>query len=135
MRRRWFSRRAIVLHLALILWVPGCLAAGWWQATVALAGNSLSYLYAVEWPVFAIFGTVVWWNFIHDDPETVGIRGLRRKVSAASSTSATEGASDPEGTSAEVVSLRAADEDADLAAYNEYLAGLAAESRPKTWRK
>ena len=135
MRRRWFSRRAILLHFVLIVWVPGCLAAGWWQATIALAGNGLSYLYAVEWPVFAIFGIVGWWNFIHDDPETVGLRGIRRTVAAESSTPVTAAAGVPPDAPAEVISLRAADEDADLAAYNEYLAGLAAESKPKTWRK
>ena len=78
MRRRWFSKRAILLHLVILIWFPGCLVAGWWQVTVALSGDNLAYLYSVEWPVFAIFGAVVWWNFIHDDPATTGQRGLRR---------------------------------------------------------
>ena len=50
---RWFSGRALLLHLALLVWFPGCLVAMWWQVTVALAGNALGWLYAIEWPVRA----------------------------------------------------------------------------------
>ena len=32
-----------MLHLEMVLVVVGCLAAGWWQATRALGGNSLSW--------------------------------------------------------------------------------------------
>ena len=82
MRERWFSRRALTLHLAVVLWVPGCLVAGWWQVTRALDGNGLSYLYSVEWPVFALVGIWMWWSLIHTDPETVGARAQRRLASA-----------------------------------------------------
>ena len=56
--RRWLSRRALLLHVEVALIAPGCLAAGWWQATRALGGNDLSWVYSVEWPAFAIFAVV-----------------------------------------------------------------------------
>lgn len=121
-RKRWFSRRALGLHLALAIWFPGCLIAGWWQATVAMAGNSLSYLYAVEWPAFAVFAVVVWWNLIHDDPDAVGSKALRRARRRAGIPKTPE------------LQRRVEDEDPELTAYNAYLASLAAQG-PKTWKR
>jgi len=122
-RRRWFSRRALGLHLALLVWVPGCAVAAWWQVTIATAGNDLAYLYAVEWPVFAVLAMVVWWNLIHDDPEQVGSRGLRR---ARRETGVPIG---PE------LVRRPEEEDEELAAYNAYLAALAEDDRSKVRRR
>lgn len=82
MRQRWFSRRALLLHLALIVWFPGCLIAGWWQVNRAFDGNGLSYLYSVEWPVFAVVGVWAWWALVHTDPDTVGQRAQQRMVLA-----------------------------------------------------
>lgn len=124
MRARWLSRRAIALHLAVTLWVPGCLVAGWWQVTRALDGNTLSYLYSVEWPVFALVGIWVWWSLLHTDPESVGARAQRRLAAEQ----ARAGLLPPSP------QRRREDEDEELAAYNDQLAQLAAEGRPKTWR-
>ena len=77
-RRRWLSRRALVLHLELLLVAPGCVAAGWWQATRALAGNSLSWFYSVEWPVFALIAAWGWWFLVHEDPAAYAARRLRQ---------------------------------------------------------
>jgi hypothetical protein len=76
-RKRWFSRRALLLHLAVAIVAPGCVAAGWWQATSALAGNELSWVYSVEWPVFALLATAGWWHLIHEDPEVYRARKQR----------------------------------------------------------
>lgn len=114
-------------HLVLLLWVPGCLVAAWWQATIAMSGNALSYLYAFEWPAFAIFGVVVWWNFLHDDPEAHGnrrLRVLRRRQDTAGP--------DVVATS---TTYRTREEDPTLGAYNDYLEQLAQQNRPKTWRR
>ncbi|HUY07613.1 MAG TPA: hypothetical protein VMU99_10170 [Acidimicrobiales bacterium] len=112
-------------HLAILLWAPGCLVAAWWQATVAMSGNALSYLYAAEWPAFAIFGVVVWWNFLHDDPEAHGNRGLnhlrRHQRHAETGEAVTPGPR--------------RDEESTLRAYNDYLEQLSRENRPKTWRR
>jgi len=68
--RRWFSGRALLLHLVLLIVVGGCVAATWWQASRALGGNGLSWFYTFEWPVFAGIAIAGWWNLIHEDPET-----------------------------------------------------------------
>lgn len=92
MRQRWLSTRALLLHLALAIWFPGCLVAGWWQAEVALSGNDLSYLYAVEWPLFAIGGVYAWWLLMHIDPSTPGrtpaqqLQAARRAAADAAAT-------------------------------------------------
>jgi hypothetical protein len=129
MRERWLSRRALWFHLAIVIWFPGCLVAGWWQVTVALSGDHLAYLYSVEWPVFAIFGAVVWWHLIHDDPETTGGRGLRRLRAEQAAVAGGESPAE------EGVTRRREDEDEALAAYNDFLAGLAEKDQPKTWRR
>lgn len=36
------------------------LALGWWQAGRAAEGNTLSWAYTFEWPLFAIFVIVLW---------------------------------------------------------------------------
>ena len=127
MRERWLSRRAILAHVGLLVYAPGCALACWWQATRALGGNTLSWLYAVEWPGLAVFGAVVWWYLIHDDPDSVGERGLRRAVAARQA----QGAPPPPET---VIRPVSDEEDPELAAYNRYLAGLAASGRRKSWR-
>jgi hypothetical protein len=68
------SRRALLLHLEVAIVAPGCAAAGYWQATRALAGNSLSWAYSVEWPVFALFAIAAWWHLIHEDPDAYEAR-------------------------------------------------------------
>ncbi len=130
MRQRWFSRRALGLHLLLLICFPGCLVAGWWQVTVALSGNSLGWLYSVEWPFFAGFGAWVWWNLIHDYPDTIGARALRQ---ARQSLRDRREIDLPETPSAEL-RQRLEEEDPEMAAYNAYLASLA-EQGPKTWRR
>ena len=51
----------MVLHLALVLSVPICLYAAWWQVQRALGGNTLSFVYVFEWPAFAGVATWTWW--------------------------------------------------------------------------
>jgi hypothetical protein len=121
--RRWFTKRALLAHLALLIWVPGCGVAAWWQVTIALSGNSLAYVYSVEWPVFAVFGIVGWWNLIHDDPDSVGARAFRR----LSPEPHDEIKAPPRGDAAPV--------DKELAEYNAYLASLATKNTRKTWKK
>ncbi|MCU1494193.1 MAG: hypothetical protein JWO62_1957 [Acidimicrobiaceae bacterium] len=58
----------MLLHTELLLVAPACLAAGWWQATRALGGHALSWLYSVEWPAFAVLAIFGWWRLIHEDP-------------------------------------------------------------------
>ncbi len=80
-RTRWLSRRALLLHLEVAVLAPGCAVAGWWQATEALAGNELSWVYSVEWPVFSLLAIAGWWHLLHEDPEAY----RRRKEGARDS--------------------------------------------------
>ena len=52
---RWLARHVLALVL-----VAAFLALGWWQVGRAAGGNVLSYAYAVEWPLFAAFVVALW---------------------------------------------------------------------------
>jgi hypothetical protein len=76
-RHRWFSRRALLLHLTVIIVAPGCGLAGWWQADRALSGNGLSWVYSVEWPLFGVVAVAAWWQLVHEAPEAYRARKQR----------------------------------------------------------
>ena len=42
--------------------------AGWFELTRARAGREVAWVYAVEWPLFAIVGTYIWWRMLHESP-------------------------------------------------------------------
>lgn len=138
-----------------MLFVPFCILATWWQITRAEDGNGLSYLYTVEWPVFAILGVYFWWQFLHTDYNAVGLKGMRNQsaehpAAAAEAAMATEAATSAEPVPAPSPSSVAHrvfvaqspgagqdhedQEDPELTAYNARLAALAT-SGGKTWRK
>ncbi len=135
-RERWFSKRAVSLHLAALVFVPGCALAAWWQINRAADGNQLSYLYSVMWPVFGVLGIVFWWMLLHTDYDTVGLKGMQRQAKQEASVSAAVNPN-PIGTwppaSATATTAAVAAEDPEMAAYNARLAELAAKGR-KTWR-
>jgi hypothetical protein len=54
-------------HVFVILSVLGMLWLGNWQLHRAESGNSLSWAYTFEWPLFAIFGVVFWVKTIRDE--------------------------------------------------------------------
>jgi hypothetical protein len=39
-----------------------------------MQGNTLSYLYSVEWPAFAVVAGIGWWQMFHDTPEDIARR-------------------------------------------------------------
>jgi hypothetical protein len=125
--RSFASRRAILATAALLIWVPGCAVATRWQVGIALSGDLLGWVYSIMWPCFALFGGLVWWHLVHDDPETVGTKGLRR-LQRAQHPDATGAFQVPDAV------RRAEAEDPELAAYNAYLAELGRRPRSKTWR-
>lgn len=126
---RWWTRRARIAHGVLVLWVPGCALATWWQVHIALSGDALGWVYSVMWPFFALFSVVLWWNIVHDDPDTVGARGLRRlREETVAETLEEKSVSDQAIAKAEA-------EDAELAAYNAYLTNLQSGPDTKTWRR
>jgi integral membrane protein len=102
-RGRWLSRRALLLHLEVVIVAPGCAVAGWWQATRALSGNGLSWFYSVEWPVFALLAIWGWWHLLHEDPDTYRRRkarlteGYEETMVEASSRAGSRGEGEGEG--------------------------------------
>ena len=65
--RRFLTPRWLARHAALVVLVGAFLALGWWQLGRARAGNVLSYGYAVEWPLFALFVVFVWSREVRDE--------------------------------------------------------------------
>jgi sugar phosphate permease len=128
----WTSRRSIAAHVALAIWFPGCIVATWWQVNIALSGDDLGWAYSIMWPCFAVFGVVFWWYLVHDDPDTVGARGLR-SLQSNPATSTSELDDDSEGLSGDELIKLAEAEDPELAEYNRYLAELSRRNAPKTW--
>lgn len=107
----WWTRRAIGLHAALAVALPGFLALGWWQLQRALGGNGLSWAYTFEWPFFAGYALYVWWRLIHEDaPTPARVRRLRSALHHRAHDRRDEGESDDEA----------------LARYNAHLATLRA---------
>jgi hypothetical protein len=125
----WTTKRAVAAHVTLAIWIPGCATATWWQLEIALSGDWLGWVYTVMWPCFAVFGTVLWWTIVHDDPDTLGTRGLRRlqKIGAAA------GDNEEDEQLADELIEQAEREDPELAEYNAYLAALAEDDQPKSW--
>ncbi len=123
------------LHLAVLVFVPGCAVAAWWQINRAADGNQLSYLYSVMWPVFGVLGIVFWWLLLHTDYDSVGLKGMRRQAQqeAAGSTPTAATATATATATAPPPPAVSPEEDPELAAYNARLAELAAKGA-KTWR-
>jgi hypothetical protein len=69
--RRYFTRRCIGLHLTLLVLLPAFAWLTDWQLDRALGGNTLSWAYTFEWPMFAVYAIYVWWQLIHDQPTAV----------------------------------------------------------------
>lgn len=110
------SGRALRLHATVVVVVGGCLALGWWQLSRALSGNELSWVYTVEWPFFAAYAVYMWWRLLHEQPHAP----RREDASPA----------DDDVSLEERVERCLPDpfdeSDPELAAYNRYLASLAA---------
>ena len=78
-RKRWFSPRALLLHVEFAVLVAGFAVATWWQLHRALGGNGLSWFYTFEWPIFAGIAVAAWWHLIHEDPEARAARKRERE--------------------------------------------------------
>ena len=68
-RQVWFSRRALKLHAVMLIVIPGFAALCIWQIDRALGGNSLSWAYVFEWPLFAAYAVYMWWRILHEKPD------------------------------------------------------------------
>jgi len=163
-RQTWFSRRAIGLHVVIIVVVPTFAGLCLWQIHRALGGNDLSWAYVFEWPFFAGYAIYMWWRLLHEAPlakaerdaasarhspgETSGRRatGAATRGSVAGSTSSDSRLtySDPAVLDHAVTVNDPAfpvndtdlpdPDEADRAAYNQYLSELATRGKRKQWR-
>ncbi|MFI7429767.1 hypothetical protein ACIBPB_22475 [Micromonospora sp. NPDC049836] len=126
MKRLW-TPAWVARHVAMVVLVVGFLGLGWWQVTRAAEGNSLSFGYAIEWPVFAGFVVFVWWREVRH-----ALRGTP-DAAATPAPPAAAGSEPPATTPAVRRPVRVGRtpsapvggaEDGDLAEYNRYLSWL-----------
>ncbi|MGA2295356.1 MAG: hypothetical protein ABSG24_09070 [Acidimicrobiales bacterium] len=122
MKSKYFSRRAIGLHLSMLVWVALCGLAAWWQVGRAIEGNGLSYMYAIEWPAFAVLGVLGWYAMLNMEKATAHEEQARREYEETMRAQA-RAARD----------ASAVVEDPALEAYNDHLAELATVPKKKIW--
>ncbi len=149
MKQTWWSRRAIGLHVVILIVVPTFAALCLWQLHRALDGNGLSWAYVFEWPFFAGYAIYMWWRFLHEPPRTgpdaPTLHGPPPHTAAGDAPSAdavtAADAAPRNGPLVQVSagpappSAEAADpEAAERKAYNEYLSALATRGKRKQWR-
>ncbi len=140
------------MHVTLLVLLPAFAWLTWWQLERALGGNTLSWAYTFEWPLFAIYAVYVWWQLIHDHTTAVTRRilpssaaggesadvhdqpgwalsgGRRRNVAIAASSAV----DDEAAARRERFAPQTPEEAAELAEYNRYLAELnAADAGPQ----
>ena len=122
MKSKYFSPRAIGLHAVLLLWIVSCALAAWWQVGRAVQGNSLSFLYAIEWPVFAVLGVLGWYALLNLEKvpeEEIEARRHYEERMRQEARVAREAAR--------------VDEDPALSAYNDHLANIATQPKKRLW--
>jgi DNA-binding transcriptional regulator of glucitol operon len=108
---RWLGWHALAIFL-----ICGMLALGYWQYRRAEGGNTLSWAYTFEWPVFALFGVVFWVKTIRDEfkPPVIDEAADRAEFGV--------GPASPEARGKELMVYEP--EDPELVAYNAYLSRL-----------
>lgn len=124
---------AVRLHLTLAAGLALCIGAFVFEVGRALGGNSLSWAYVFEWPIFAVFAVYMWWNLLHD---TDGDRTRHRPAAPADGAgTAVDGADDAGGAAPGDAPGGAGDTagtaavDPDLAAWQSYLRTMEADER------
>ena len=118
-KKVWLSRRAIQLHVVILIVVPAFVALCLWQVSRAVGGNTLSWAYVFEWPLFAAYAVYMWWRFVHEAAEDTPPPATAGADPGGSNGSAQFPTPVPEESAQEK------EEDKEMAAYNDYLAQLA----------
>jgi hypothetical protein len=108
------SPKWLAWHLFIVAAVAGMSWLCDWQLHRALAGNTLSWAYTVEWPFFAALAVVFWGKTIRDEVHPPApAAGQDVQLPAGAGVAAPGAAPGPR-----------TPEDDELAAYNAYLARL-----------
>jgi hypothetical protein len=104
-----------------------CVAAFVIEVMRALGGNSLSWAYVFEWPIFAAFAIYMWWNLLH------GTDGRRRRSGGRRAS----GSPDDVGRSGRAGSGDGptGSDDPELRAWQEYLQKLDADEAGRAGRR
>jgi hypothetical protein len=123
-KKVWLSRRALKLHVVILIVVPAFLALCFWQLSRAVGGNTLSWAYVFEWPLFAAYAVYMWWRFVHEAAEDGAPHATAEVDTGGQNGSATAAPAAPAPQTPQE-----AEQDAELAAYNTYLAELAEQDK------
>ena len=122
-RHPWLTRKAIWLHVFMVVVATTCLALGWWQLKRGEAGNMRSYAYALEWPFFAGAAIYMWFRTLRED--TAAARNAAAGITPApDQPEDLPEFSSPAARQAALDRLAEDDPDPELDAYNAYLASL-----------
>jgi DNA-binding transcriptional regulator of glucitol operon len=121
-KSKYLSGRAFVLHVVLLCWLAMSAVAAWWQVGRAVQGNSLSFLYAIEWPVIGVLGVLGWYALLNLEKVTANQEQARREYEESMRVQA-RAARD----------AAAEQEDPTLAAYNDHLADLSTKPKKRLW--
>ncbi|MGC4885635.1 hypothetical protein [Micromonospora sp. DT227] len=78
LRPRWLVGHVIVGVVAVVF-----LRLGWWQWQHARQGNTLSYGYALQWPLFAAFGVFFWVKVVRERLSHADVRRQGGRPQAA----------------------------------------------------
>jgi hypothetical protein len=92
--RRFFTRRCVGMHVTLLILFPTFVFLTQWQFDRALGGNTLSWAYTFDRPLFALYALYLWWQLILDQP-TPALRGGPAFSGGPSSVDASAGGVDP----------------------------------------
>jgi len=110
--RRVLTPKWLAWHVLAVVVAIACFRLGLWQWHRARETGSMQSMgYALQWPVFALFGLFFWWRTVRDAIRPPGAapapaKARPRPVGAAPLPPVTD------------------EEDPELAAYNRYLAEL-----------
>ena len=134
----WIARHVLALVL-----VVGFLGLGWWQFSRATGGNSLSWGYTFEWPVFAAFVVFLWFREVQQarkalrgeqqpepDDQEPDVQGPEPSVPRQDAPVTVR-----RPVRVPVKPAAPAEDDPELVAYNDYLSWLAAHpgARPSDY--
>ena len=123
--RKLLTPKWLACHVLVWVTVAAFMALAWWQAGRALEGNTLSWAYTFEWPLFAVFLIYLW---VREMRMAAGKDAPGEKVPA-------------QARRGPVITRReqseADDADPSLAEYNRYLAWLSRhpDARPTDYRE
>jgi DNA-binding transcriptional regulator of glucitol operon len=119
--QRLFGSRALAIVAVSLIAVVGGLLLAWWQWTryQSASGTLQNLGYVLQWPLFGVFPAFMFWR-IH---RTAQRERAHDAVPAQPETTTEPPTVDPRLTY--VQNRNVANEDAELLAYNEYLATLA----------